>query len=161
MTKEIKLGCTAVEQASGVEGTVISRMETFNGNTQYAIQPKTGKENKLPEAWNFDAALVKYKGVGISAQATPAQATDIQVGDEVEDIISGHKGICASKTTFINGCVYFDVQSKGNAAKKIDATSMFISCTRLKKVSKDTLKPIVPKGEKPTGGPATRAMRAC
>ena len=111
MTKEIKLGCTAVEQASGVEGTVISRMETFNGNTQYAIQPKTGKENKLPEAWNFDAALVKYKGVGISAQATPAQATDIQVGDEVEDIISGHKGICASKTTFINGCVYFDVQS--------------------------------------------------
>jgi hypothetical protein len=157
---EIKLGCIAVEQASGVEGTVISMMETFNGNVQYAIQPKTGKDNKMPEAWNFDRALVKYKAKGISDQATPAQATDVQVGDEVEDIISGHKGIAASKTTFINGCVYFDVQSKGNPAKKIEATAMFISCTRLKKTSKATLKPIMPKGEKPTGGPSSRAMRA-
>ena len=160
MTKEIKLGCIAVEQSSGVEGTVVSKLETFNGNTQYAIQPKAGKDNKLPDAWNFDAALVKYKGVGVSAQATAPQATDLQVGDEVEDIISGHKGIASSKTTFINGCIFFTVESKGNPAKKIEAVSMFVSCTRLKKVGKETLKPIVPKGEKPTGGPVSRAMRA-
>lgn len=158
---EITLGCIAVEQSSNVEGTVVSKNETFNGNTQYAIQPKAGKDNKLPDAWNFDAALVKYKSKGISDQATPPQATDIQVGDEVEDIISGHKGIASSKTTFLNGCIFFNVESKGNALKKIDANVMFLSCVRLKKVSKATLKPLVPKGEKPTGGPATRAMRAC
>jgi hypothetical protein len=156
----VKLGCIAVELSSGVEGTVVSMNQTFNGNTQYAIQPKAGKDNKLPDAWNFDAALVKYKAEGVSAQATPPQATDINVGDEVEDIISGHKGIASSKTTFINGCIFFNVESKSNVAKKIEATSMFISCVRLKKASKATLKPIVPKGEKPTGGPSTRAQRA-
>lgn len=159
--EDIKLGCIATELSSGVEGTVISKLETFNGNVQYAIQPKAAKgENKLPDAWNFDAALVKYKGEGISNKATTPQATDIKVGDEVEDIISGHKGIATSKNTFINGCVFFNVESKGNAAKKIEASVMFISCVRLKKVSKETLKPLMPKGEKPTGGPNTRAMRA-
>jgi hypothetical protein len=158
--EEIKLGCIAVEQSSGVEGTVVSKLEAFNGNVQYAIQPKTGKDNKLPDAWNFDAALVKFKAKGISDQATAPQATDIKVGDEVEDIISGHKGVAASKTTFINGCIYFNVESKGNPTKKIDASVMFLSCTRLKKTSKATLKPLVPKGEKPTGGPNTRAQRA-
>ena len=158
---EIKLGCIAIDQASGLEGTVISKLESFNGNVSYALQPKATKgADKLPEAWNFDGALVKYKGKGISDQSTPAQATDIQVGDEVEDIISGHIGIVASKTTFINGCVYFNVESKSNPAKKIEATAMFISCVRLKKM-KVHLKPIMPKGEKPTGGPSTRAMRAC
>jgi len=159
--KQITLGCIAVDQASGFEGTVISKLEAFNGNVQYGLQPKAAKgADKLPEAWNFDAALVKYKAAGISAQATPAQATDIQVGDEVEDIISGHKGIASSKTTFLNGCVYFDVVKPANDAKKIESTAMFISCVRLKKVSKTTLAPIVPKGEKPTGGPSTRAHRA-
>ena len=158
---EIKLGCVAIDQASGLEGTVISMMEAFNGNVSYALQPKATKgADKLPEAWNFDSALVKFKAKGISEQATPPQHTDIQVGDEVEDIISGHIGICASKTTFLNGCVYFNVESKGVPTKKIEATAMFLSCTRLKKM-KVHLTPIVPKGEKPTGGPATRAMRAC
>lgn len=158
---DIKLGCIAVELSSGVEGTVVSRLETFNGNVQYAIQPKAKKgTNTLPEAWNFDQALVKYKAKGISDKATPPQATDIVVGDEVEDIISGHKGIASSKNTFINGCVFFNVESKGNPAKKIEASVLFVSCVRLKKVGSDTLKPIVPKGEKPTGGPVSRAMRA-
>lgn len=158
---EIKLGCIAIDQASGFEGTVISKMEAFNGNVQYGIQPKAAKgADKLPEAWNFDAALVKFKSKGISDQATAPQATDIKVGDEVEDIISGHKGIASSKTTFLNGCVYFDVVKPANDAKKIESTAMFISCVRLKKVSKEPLKPIVPKNEKPTGGPSTRAQRA-
>ncbi len=158
---EIKLGCIAIDQASGFEGTVISKLEAFNGNVQYAIQPKAAKgADKLPEAWNFDAALVKFKAKGISDQATAPQSTDIQIGDEVEDIISGHKGIASSKTTFLNGCVYFDVASKGDAAKKIEATSMFVSCVRLKKISKTPLKPLVPQNEKPTGGPSSRAQRA-
>lgn len=158
---EIKLGCIAIDQASGFEGTVISKLEAFNGNVQYGLQPKAAKgADKLPEAWNFDAALVKFKAKGISDQATAPQATDIQVGDEVEDIISGHKGIASSKTTFLNGCIYFDVVKPANDAKKIESTAMFISCVRLKKVSKAPLKPLVPKNEKPTGGPSARAQRA-
>lgn len=161
-TQHIALGSIVVDLASGFEGTAVSRSELFNGNVQYAVQPKAPKgADKLPEQWNFDAALLKVKAKGISDKATTPQATDIQVGDEVEDVISGHKGIVTNKVTFINGCVYMDVVKKGNDAKKIESTSMFMSCTRLKKLSKKPLAPIVPKGEKPTGGPTTRAMRAC
>ena len=158
---EIKIGCLVVDLASGLEGTVTSRVEMFNGNVQYGVQPKAFKgADKMPDPYSIDGAQLKYKGKGISDKASPAQATDIQLGDEVEDIISGHKGIASSKTTFLNGCVYFDVASKGDAAKKIEATSMFVSCVRLKKISKTPLKPLVPQNEKPTGGPSSRAQRA-
>lgn len=158
---EIAIGCVAVDLASGFEGTVITKNELFNGNIQYALQPKAPKgSDKLPESYAFDAVLLKYKGKGVSDKATPAQATDIQVGDEVEDIVSGIKGIATTKTTFLNGCVYFEVTTPEDKAKKVESKVMFTTCTRLKKVGKTALKPITAAGEKPTGGPTTRAYRA-
>jgi hypothetical protein len=159
---EIIIGCIATDISSGFEGTVVSRNELFNGNVQFSVQPKAIKgAEKLPEAYSIDAASLKFKSKGVSANAITPQITDVQVGDEVEDIISGHTGIATTKTTFLNGCVYFDVVKKGNDAKKIESTAMFLSCTRLKKTKAKTLAPITTvKGAKPTGGPSTRAQRA-
>lgn len=158
---EITIGCVATDITSGFEGTVTAKNELFNGNVQYSIQPKAIKgAEKLPEAYSIDEVSLKFKNKGVSENAVAPQHTDIKLGDEVEDIISGHKGIATTKTTFLNGCVYFDVQKKGNEAKKIESTAMFLSCTRLKKTAAKTLTPLVPKGEKPTGGPSTRAQRA-
>jgi hypothetical protein len=158
---QITIGCVATDITSGFEGTVTSRNELFNGNVQFAVQPKAIKgAEKLPEAYSIDEVSLKYKSKGVSESAVKPQHTDIQIGDEVEDIISGHKGIAMTKTTFLNGCVYFDVIKKANEAKKIESTAMFISCTRLKKTSAKTVTPIVAKGEKPSGGPSTRAQRA-
>lgn len=159
--QHIPIGSIVTDITSGFEGTAVSRSEMFNGNVQYTVQPKALKgADKLPDQWSIDAAQLKVKGKGVSDQAFKAQVTDLVVGDEVEDIISGHKGIATTKVTFLNGCVYFDVIKKCNDAKKIESTAMFLSCTRLKKVGKTALTPIVPKDEKPTGGPTTRAMRA-
>jgi hypothetical protein len=158
---EIKIGCVVADITSGFEGTVTARNELFNGNVQFSVQPKAIKgAEKLPEAYSIDAVSLKLKGKGVSDNALAPQATDIKVGDEVEDIISGHKGIAATKTTFLNGCVYFDVIKPANEAKKTESTAMFLSCVRLKKTAAKTVTPIVPKGEKPTGGPSTRAQRA-
>lgn len=158
---QITIGCVATDITSGFEGTVTSRNELFNGNVQFAVQPKAIKgAEKLPEAYSIDEVSLKFKNKGVSESAVKPQHTDIQVGDEVEDIISGHKGIAMTKTTFLNGCIYFDVVKKANEAKKIESTAMFLSCTRLKKTAVKTVTPIVPKGEKPSGGPSTRAQRA-
>lgn len=158
---QITIGCVATDITSGFEGTVTSRNELFNGNVQFAVQPKAIKgAEKLPEAYSIDEVSLKFKNKGVSESAVKPQHTDIQVGDEVEDIISGHKGIAMTKTTFLNGCIYFDVVKKANETKKIESTAMFLSCTRLKKTAAKTVTPIVPKGEKPSGGPSTRAQRA-
>jgi hypothetical protein len=158
---EIKIGSLVIDLASGLEGTVTSRVEMFNGNVQYGVQPKVAKDaSTMPDPYSIDGSQLKVKGKGISDKATPAQSTDIQIGDEVEDIISGHTGIAATKTTFLNGCVYFDVVKKANDAKKIESTAMFMTCTRLKKVKAAKVKPITPASERPTGGPTTRAYRA-
>lgn len=159
--QDIALGSVVTDLASGLEGTAVARSDLFNGNVQYIVQPKAFKgADKLPEQWSMDSLTLKVKGKGISAQAVTPQHTDLQVGDEVQDIISGHKGVATAKTTYINGCVYFDVVKPSNEAKKIESTSMYLSCTRLTKVGKKRITPIVSAAEKPTGGPSTRAMRA-
>lgn len=158
---QISIGCVVTDITSGFEGTVVSKNELFNGNTQYSVQPKAIKGGeKLPEAYSIDEVSLVFKDKGVSERAVKPQHTDINVGDEVQDIISGHKGIVTTKTTFLNGCVYFDVQKKGNEAKKIESTAMFLSCARLKKTAGKPVAPVTPKGAKPTGGPSTRAQRA-
>lgn len=159
MSEQITLGCIAQDLSSGFEGTVTSKLELFNGNVQYALQPKMAEgATSLPESMAFDAALLVYKGPGVSDRASPAQQTDIEVGDEVVDIVSGHDGIVTTKTTFINGCVYCEVTTR-KEGKKSESKTYFTSCTRLERRN-TKVTPIAPEGEKPTGGPTTRAFRA-
>lgn len=158
--EDIKLGSIIVDLQSGYEGTATARVELFSGNVQYTVTPSVKKGcEKFPEQVNFDAATVKVKGKGISALAQEPQPTGIAIGDEVECILSGFKGIASMKSTFMNGCVYFDVTKPENATKKQPAESMFISSTRLKLVKAKKVTPIKASVKAP-GGPFTRAMRA-
>jgi hypothetical protein len=157
----ITIGCIAVDLASGFEGIAVSRSELFNGNVQFAIQPQCQKDSStLPDPFAFDAISLVYKNKGISEMAVRPQFTDINVGDEVEDIVTGVRGITTTKTTFLNGCVYFEVTAPKEKAKKNEFDVLHLTCARLKKVGKTSLKPITAAGEKPTGGPTTRAYRA-
>jgi hypothetical protein len=158
--EDIKLGSIIVDLQSGYEGTATARVELFSGNVQYTVTPSVKKGcEKFPEQVNFDAATVKLKGKGISALAQEPQPTGIAIGDEVECILSGFKGVASMKSTFMNGCVYFDVTKPENATKKQPAESMFISSTRLKLVKAKKVTPIKASVKAP-GGPSTRAMRA-
>lgn len=158
--EDIKLGSIIVDLQSGYEGTATARVELFSGNVQYTVTPSVKKGcEKFPEQVNFDAATVKLKGKGISALAQEPQPTGIAIGDEVECILSGFKGVASMKSTFMNGCVYFDVTKPENATKKRPAESMFISSTRLKLVKAKKVTPIKASVKAP-GGPSTRAMRA-
>jgi len=158
--EDIKLGSIVTDLQSGYEGTATARIELFSGNVQYTVTPKVTKgSEKFPEQVNFDAATLKVKGKGISELAKEPQPVSISLGDEVECILSGFKGVASMKSIFMNGCVYFDVTKPENATKKTPAESMFISSTRLKLVKAKKVTPIKASVKAP-GGPMTRAMRA-
>lgn len=159
--EDIKLGSIVTDLQSGYEGTATARVELFSGNIQYTVTPKASKSaDKFPEQVNFDAATLKVKGKGISDLATEPQPVDVGIGDEVQCILTGFKGVISMKSTFMNGCVYFDVVSpEKNASKDGAAHSMFISSTRLKLVKAKKVTPIKASVKAP-GGPSTRAMRA-
>ena len=159
--EDIKLGSLVTDLQSGYEGTATARIELFSGNVQYTITPKAAKgTEKFPEQVNFDAVTLKIKGKGISEMAQEPQSCTIAIGDEVECILTGFKGVVSMKSTFMNGCVYFDVlRPEGKGKKDGAAESMFISSTRLKLVKAKKVTPIKASIKAP-GGPSTRAMRA-
>lgn len=48
------LGLTVKSRVSGVAGVLTSRSENMYGCNRYYIQPRVGKDNKLPDGWWVD-----------------------------------------------------------------------------------------------------------
>jgi hypothetical protein len=156
---DIKLGSVVTDMATGYTGTVTGRVEFLNGNIQYSVIPKAkAGVGEYPAGVNLDGAQLKVTGKGISDTEVLPQPTNIKLGEKIKDIITGMSGIVTSKTVFLNGCVYFLVSSI-DPVKKIPL-EMFISLERVERVSSGVTAKLA-KAEKPTGGPATRVMRAC
>ncbi len=169
------LGQIRRDACSGVEGTICARTEQFNGNVRYAVQPMKKKDElSMPEAYDIDQHLLDYIGPGISDRVTTPAVTSINLGDEVEHVITGFKGTAVTRTTYLNGCVHFVVQRKHNPAELIGGNpeGTYIECHFLK-VTK-AAKPVVVETEKSKkwpfggtpdvstrapGGPATKAYR--
>lgn len=166
----IKLGCVARDRTTGIEGVLINKTELFGGSVQYALQlPATVKPDAAPttypESFNLDEGQLVF--VKDMLEATPPLATKIGVGHKVKDMISGFSGIVINKVTFLNGCVYLNIEADRPVSKDEDKVR-FVPVQRVKFVSagleeraaapEPTLK-----DEKPRciGGPVTRAMRAC
>lgn len=158
---EIKLGSTVTDVTTGFTGTATSRNEMFNGNVQYAVTPKSKDGLTMSEPYAIDVAQLKVKAKGVSNIAVDPQPHDFKIGQEVECILSGFKGCISGITTFLNGCVYVEIVKPANEAKKTEAQNMFVSTARVRHVGDGVMKKMTPKPAKATGGPSTRAMRAC
>ena len=79
------------------------------------------------------------------------------INEKVKDLVTGLSGIVTSKTTFLNGCVYFMVSSKDESKKVVE---MFVGSERVERQGSGIISKLF-KSKKPTGGPATRVMKAC
>ncbi len=180
-TKPVRLGNVVVDPVSGVSGTAIALVEMLNGSVRYSVQPKTGKHDKqsVPDAYDIDVHLLDHVGDGMTWRVTPAPEVPIKLGDRVRDKVTGLVGIATTKTTFLNGCVYFIVSAAVTADKPTEVpTAVFIPFARLDVVEPGAFKPTPPvsladrvlntvaRGEPvsfpppPTGGPTTRSHRA-
>lgn len=79
--------------------------------------------------------------------------TIIELGDKVEDIYTGFKGIAVAKTEFINGCIQIEVLPKVDKDNK-QAEPLGIDEKSLKVISKKK-KPVK---KKSTGGSYTKGI---
>ena len=153
----IKLGSTVVDKATGYKGVTNAKVEMMNGNVQYSIIPKAKVGvGEYPAGIQLDAAQLEIVDAGISDIAVAPKTVNIKIGEKVKDIVTGLSGIVTSKTTFLNGCIYFMVSVKDAAKKDME---MFISSERADRQSAGISAKLTTSA-KPTGGPATRVMRA-
>jgi hypothetical protein len=157
---------------TGFDGIADQYIELLGGTIQYSIQPR-GTGGAVPDAYSFDVQQVErspglsFDGPAVAPTSPPA--TDIALGDKVEDIITGVVGIATRKITFLNGCVYFDInEHKNTASKGGDPARLFVQHDRLVVLEKDSIGKTMaarmpakaPDPAKPkTGGPMTRSAR--
>ena len=157
MAHNFKLGQTLADRVSGFKGIADVRTDFLNGNVQFSLKGQVhGKDQKAPHQ-AFDAFQLELVSEG-GVEAIPAPAdTGIALGEKVKDIVTGMSGIAISKSTFLNGCVYYTVAADSKQDPK-DLNEFFFDYCRLKRVSSGVVGAIKTRlaGQPPTGGPAYR-----
>ncbi len=61
---------------------------------------------------------------------------DIKLGDQVQDLVSGYKGIAVMRTKFLNGCVQYTVAGKVKAGSKLNEEEIAIDQNSLKVIKR-------------------------
>ena len=76
--KKIKLGSKVRDKVTGLVGIATARTEFLNGCIQYSVQPKAGKDNKVPEEIGVDSEsleVIQPKKVKIKKKDTGGAMT--------------------------------------------------------------------------------------
>lgn len=150
---DIKLGSKVKDMVSDFTGTATSRHTSHTGEVQIGITPKVSKKSpeELPRSSSFDQVQVKVVGVGLS-KTTPAipKTFGFELGEEVECLITGYRGVAVTRHDYMNGCVMFKVVPKG-ASDKGETKEENFRWQVLKRVGDGILKQTAPHSR---GGPA-------
>ncbi len=104
---DIKLGMKVRDPVSGLIGIATFKSEQISGTVQYAVTPQ-GDGDKVHDGNFIDDFMLEHVDDGVSAR-TPAADPNAKfvLGAELEDTITGFKGIATDRTTYINGCVHY------------------------------------------------------
>lgn len=146
----IKLGNIVEDGITGITGVAYQYYTRTNGNTMIGIQPRGDGTNLLDMVF-VDQFTIKVLEEGITDVPETAH-TDIQIGDNVEEIVSGQVGIVTGKNVFLNGCVHFEMTTRSVDNKNPEV--FWVDHTRLKIIG-DGIKI---KQTPETGGPFVRGM---
>lgn len=167
---KVSLGCIARCSIAGITGTLASKVEMLTGTVQYSLQPKIKDDSpdpgKMPEATNVDYQLLEFVDAGVMDRVLIPETTHIELGNEVECMASGMRGVAVVKYTFINGCIYYHIQpkqSKKQRSENVMPDRVFLPSKTLRVHGEGIAQPARANLEKPvsqrTGGPMTPAMR--
>jgi len=148
-------GSEVKDLSSGISGIVINRVTTLAGMIRYGVQLQ--KSDGMADAYEIDEALLEVISPGISHRAIPCDPwPDLVVGTELEDKVTGFKGIAINKIEMLAGCVLFTLQPHGvDKEGKLKTTEIF-NAVRLQPTAKP--KKVAVK-RTTTGGPTTLQSR--
>jgi hypothetical protein len=112
LNKKFGVGDVVRDRVSELTGVAIYKTEVITGTIQYAVQPG-GTKDKLAEAHYIDEQQLEFVKKGpVKAVQPDYSQVKIKLGDEVEEQITGFRGIATERITYLNGCVHFDCYSK-------------------------------------------------
>lgn len=172
--KEPQLGNVVRDVTTGVTGIATQYSEMLSGTVQMAVQPLLPEKTKCAgpadpafPALNVDVGLLDFVSDGIADRVQPATADHIDLGNVVEDKVTRLVGTAITRTTFINGCVYYHVLPQQTAKQREEGKepeSSFVAVQRLRVHNEGLAAEMAenlaaPPATRP-GGPSTRAPRA-
>lgn len=152
------LGKTVQDVTTGYTGICITIVQKVSGNYQIGIQPKCADGGTFPECMWIDTQIIDIVDDGLVDRVTPiTKLCDINIGDEVEDVISGYTGIVFEKSIHFNGCEMICVARR---MKKKDTTITYewFSSKRIKVTTKQKVVLDIAEKRAP-GGPSVRMSR--
>lgn len=145
-----KLGYTARDKVSGVEGIITSLSELYNGCLQFGIQP-VGDGKTVPDSWSFDVQQVEV--LEHILPQTWCNSHGPALGDKVKDKTTGEVGVVSRKYYTLNGCVSALVDIPGNYFKAPrEVWNLVEKLTVLESAYFSSV-------EKPTGAASTRTPK--
>lgn len=161
----IVFGNVARDRVSGFTGIMTCKSHMLNGTVQLGLQPKVDPSKpELPDAKYFDEFQCEFVEEGLAGNNPPMDNTrTIELGDIVEDLVTGAKGTVTEIIEFQNGCVYLHSISKIQPEMK-DPVRRYASHKQFKLIK--AAKPASAETQaqppaKPPGGPSrtVRGMR--
>src|SRR4051812_43783551 len=97
---DIRLGDHVRNKVTLFEGHVQSISEHFNRAPQYGVQPKCGADGKIPDSFSIDGFMLEVLDRGFADSLPPIDdSVTIKLGEEVQDRVSGIRGIAMEKCT--------------------------------------------------------------
>jgi hypothetical protein len=152
---KIAMGSEVRDLMTGFIGRTNNVVVEFNGNIRYTIHPKAKEDGSLPEPWSIDEDQLEVLDKGVSHLAKPLQPSPFTMGAHVKDKITGFDGVITAALWFMNGCLFYSVDSK-TARHEGRPVTMEFSVDRLQEV--EDAKPVEAPRER-TGGPMIRVAR--
>lgn len=165
---DLKLGNRMTDITTGFTGLAVNRTEFMNGNVQFSLQQPIKADGVMPDAISIDHHMLDLVDEGIAARVTPSTfESPIVLGNEVECLVTGTRGIATMKTYYLNGCAAYLVTGKiASGMDKSKTCEDWIDQCKLKVVSEGVapklIKPAKAENGKVPGGPMTRGIpRSC
>lgn len=152
--EKIERGDEAFCLVTGFKGVVVSESHYLQGQTRFEIQPPVDKDGKIPDSFMFDECSLQIIFKNKVRAAQEIDTSDIQLGDEVEDMVSGLRGVVTGKSVVLNGCTRISIQPKYEKEGKLPKPECF-DIGRVKKITDKK----VEQGQTQTGGPIERVQR--
>lgn len=161
----MNFGSWVKDKFTGFEGTIVNFTSHLSGNVRAGIVPQAKSEDKsYPDGADIDVSSLEFLRA-TDATCLPLQDTPVQLGDLVEDIVTGYRGIVLYAHLSASGCINFAVQAKLTKKQQSrglpDGGLILIPCLKLVIVQDDPLglrpsKEQTPAAEKAPGGPVTK-----
>lgn len=147
----VELGDEVECTVTGFRGVTTYMAQRLHGVDRYSVQPPVDRDGKVPDSYEIDVTSLRVLVKAKVKAHNPVKVNDIQLGDEVEDPVTGMKGVVTVTSLALNGCTRVIVQPKLDHEGKYRKAQGF-DIGELKKVKTAA----VDHGQKKTGGPMTR-----